>query len=94
MSIEPRVRDESLTLNGLRFHFRDWGDPAAPPIENRPPPHGGRPVFVSRRTGGSGQPSFCGRSAGVPPPCDHSVGPGTIISGIGTGRAGGVRPIP
>jgi len=32
MSIEPRVRDESLTLSGLRFHYRDWGDPAAPPV--------------------------------------------------------------
>ncbi len=23
------ARDETITLNGLRFHYRDWGDPAA-----------------------------------------------------------------
>lgn len=32
MSIEPEVRDETVTLDGLRFHYRDWGDPAAPPV--------------------------------------------------------------
>jgi esterase len=32
MSIEPRVRDETITLDGLRFHYRDWGDPAAPTV--------------------------------------------------------------
>ena len=32
MSIEPRVRDEMITLDGLRFHYRDWGDPDAPPL--------------------------------------------------------------
>jgi pimeloyl-ACP methyl ester carboxylesterase len=26
------VRDETVTLNGLRFHYRDWGDPSAPPL--------------------------------------------------------------
>jgi pimeloyl-ACP methyl ester carboxylesterase len=26
------VRDETLLLNGLRFHYRDWGDPEAPPL--------------------------------------------------------------
>jgi pimeloyl-ACP methyl ester carboxylesterase len=26
------VRDETLTLNGLRFHYRDWGSPGAPPL--------------------------------------------------------------
>jgi pimeloyl-ACP methyl ester carboxylesterase len=25
-------RDATLTLNGLRFHYRDWGDPQAPPL--------------------------------------------------------------
>ena len=28
----PRARDETVTLNGLRFHYRDWGDPATPPV--------------------------------------------------------------
>jgi hypothetical protein len=32
MGCEPQVRDETLTLNGLRLHYRDWGDPAAPPV--------------------------------------------------------------
>jgi esterase len=26
------VRDRTVTLNGLRFHCRDWGDEAAPPL--------------------------------------------------------------
>ena len=26
------VRDEYVVLNGLRFHYRDWGDLSAPPI--------------------------------------------------------------
>jgi pimeloyl-ACP methyl ester carboxylesterase len=26
------VRDATLTLNGLRFHYRDWGDPESPPL--------------------------------------------------------------
>lgn len=26
------VRDETLTVDGLRFHYRDWGDAAAPPL--------------------------------------------------------------
>jgi esterase len=26
------VRDETVILDGLRFHYRDWGDPAAPPV--------------------------------------------------------------
>src|SRR5918995_774439 len=32
MDTELRVRDETVTLDGLRFHYRDWGDPAAPPL--------------------------------------------------------------
>jgi pimeloyl-ACP methyl ester carboxylesterase len=28
----PSGRDASLTLNELRFHYRDWGDPQAPPL--------------------------------------------------------------
>ncbi len=27
-----RVRDEIVTLDGLRFHYRDWGDPTDPPV--------------------------------------------------------------
>ncbi|HYI24576.1 MAG TPA: alpha/beta fold hydrolase, partial [Thermomicrobiales bacterium] len=26
------VRDETIHLDGVRFHYRDWGDPAAPPV--------------------------------------------------------------
>ena len=32
MDTEPLVRDETVMLDGLRFHYRDWGDPAAPPL--------------------------------------------------------------
>jgi pimeloyl-ACP methyl ester carboxylesterase len=32
MDTEPRVRDETVTLDGLRFHYRDWGEPDAPPL--------------------------------------------------------------
>ena len=24
--------DERVSLNGLRFHYTAWGDPAAPPV--------------------------------------------------------------
>jgi pimeloyl-ACP methyl ester carboxylesterase len=30
VAIEPPVRDEYITLDGMRFHYRDWGDRAAP----------------------------------------------------------------
>lgn len=26
------VQDRTITLDGLRCHYRDWGDPAAPPV--------------------------------------------------------------
>jgi pimeloyl-ACP methyl ester carboxylesterase len=30
---EPaRLREEIVTLDGLRLHYRDWGDPTAPPV--------------------------------------------------------------
>ncbi len=32
MDTEPLVRDETVMLDGLRFHYRDWGDPAAPTV--------------------------------------------------------------
>jgi esterase len=32
MDTEPTVRDATLTLNRLRFHYRDWGHPQAPPV--------------------------------------------------------------
>ncbi len=32
MNSEPKVRDETIVLDGLRLHYRDWGDPAAPPV--------------------------------------------------------------
>jgi pimeloyl-ACP methyl ester carboxylesterase len=31
-STEPSVRDETIELDGLRLHYRDWGDPSAPPV--------------------------------------------------------------
>jgi pimeloyl-ACP methyl ester carboxylesterase len=32
MATEARVEDRIIELNGLRFHYRDWGDPSAPPL--------------------------------------------------------------
>ena len=32
MGTETTVRDKTITLDGLRFHYRDWGDPDAPPL--------------------------------------------------------------
>jgi len=32
MDTEPLVRDETVTLNGLRFHYRNWGNPTALPV--------------------------------------------------------------
>jgi esterase len=32
MGTETTVRDETITLDGLRFHYRDWGDPDALPL--------------------------------------------------------------
>lgn len=29
---EVAVHDETITLNGLRIHYRDWGDASAPPL--------------------------------------------------------------
>ncbi len=29
---EPMVRDATVVLGGLRLHYRDWGDPDAPPL--------------------------------------------------------------
>jgi pimeloyl-ACP methyl ester carboxylesterase len=29
---QPSVQDEMITLNGLRFHYRNWGSPSAPPL--------------------------------------------------------------
>ncbi len=26
------VRDETISLDGVRLHYRDWGDPSAPPV--------------------------------------------------------------
>jgi hypothetical protein len=32
MSNGTTVRDETIILDWLRFHYRDWGDPSAPPL--------------------------------------------------------------
>jgi pimeloyl-ACP methyl ester carboxylesterase len=28
----PQVKDERVPLNGIRIHYRDWGDPTGPPL--------------------------------------------------------------
>src|SRR5215207_2567809 len=32
MDTEAPVRDETVILDGLRLHYREWGDPAAPAV--------------------------------------------------------------
>jgi pimeloyl-ACP methyl ester carboxylesterase len=32
MDTEPVVRDATVMLDGLAFHYREWGHPAAPPV--------------------------------------------------------------
>jgi pimeloyl-ACP methyl ester carboxylesterase len=32
MDTAPVVHDQTLTLNGLRFHYREWGEPDTPPL--------------------------------------------------------------
>jgi pimeloyl-ACP methyl ester carboxylesterase len=32
MTADVKAQDKFVDLNGLRFHYRDWGDPAAPPL--------------------------------------------------------------
>ena len=32
MNDAPAVRDKTVVLDGLRFHYRDWGDPTAPTV--------------------------------------------------------------
>jgi pimeloyl-ACP methyl ester carboxylesterase len=32
MDDRTAVRDGTVILDGLRFHYRDWGDPGAPPV--------------------------------------------------------------
>jgi pimeloyl-ACP methyl ester carboxylesterase len=32
MVTRARVEDRTVELGGLQFHYRDWGDPAAPPL--------------------------------------------------------------
>jgi pimeloyl-ACP methyl ester carboxylesterase len=32
MTTETEVRDAFVAVNGLRFHYRDWGDPTAAPL--------------------------------------------------------------
>lgn len=32
MTIETEVQDLTIALNGLRFHYRDWGNSSAPPL--------------------------------------------------------------
>ena len=35
MAIEASVLDKELTLNGLRFHYRDWGNETAQALIDR-----------------------------------------------------------
>ena len=32
MTADPQVQDRTIELNGLRFHYRDWGNEGAPPL--------------------------------------------------------------
>ena len=32
MATEPMVRDATVTLDGVGFHYRDWGEPTAPAV--------------------------------------------------------------
>jgi len=32
MDTEPMVRDATVTLDGVGFHYRDWGEPTAPAV--------------------------------------------------------------
>jgi pimeloyl-ACP methyl ester carboxylesterase len=32
VTTDVQVRDHFITLNGLRFHYREWGDEQAPPV--------------------------------------------------------------
>ena len=32
MDPKPPVHDQTLSLNGLRFHYREWGEPTAPAV--------------------------------------------------------------
>ena len=32
MTTDVQVRDAFITLDGLRFHYREWGSPTAPPL--------------------------------------------------------------
>ncbi len=32
MITESPVADREITLNGIRFHYREWGDPSSPPL--------------------------------------------------------------
>jgi pimeloyl-ACP methyl ester carboxylesterase len=32
MAVEAPVQDKTITLNGLRFHYRDWGNDGAQPL--------------------------------------------------------------
>jgi hypothetical protein len=48
MDTEPLVREETLTMDGLRFHYRDWGDRSAWPGTI---PRGARSPSPRRATG-------------------------------------------
>src|SRR5207249_4376580 len=32
LTTETRVQDKHVTLGGLRFHYREWGEAGAPPL--------------------------------------------------------------
>ena len=32
MATEPMVRDATVTLDGVGFHYRDWGEPTTPAV--------------------------------------------------------------
>jgi hypothetical protein len=65
MSAETTVRDETVTLDGLRFHYRDWGPPDARPLVLPAGAHGYR--SPGGPLGAPGQPPWlCRGSTGDP----------------------------
>ena len=91
MDTEPMVRDETVTLDGLRFHYRDWGDPSratrgAAARLSPTCPH------LGHRRRGFGRP-LPGAGAGPARLRRERMGRGLPRAAVG-GRSGGVRRRP
>jgi esterase len=55
MNIDTSVADREITLDGIAFHYREWGAPSSPPLVIL---HG---VSSHARTWGTFARAFCGR---------------------------------